>query len=193
MEREILLTGIGGQGVQLAAHVLARGAAREDRHVMLLGIFGGTMRGGPTDSTLVVGDAPIVAPPIVSRSWSALAMHHAFWEPVRRKLRPGAVVVLNASLFQGEVDRHEQRVFDVPATRIAADLGSPLGAALVLAGAYARVTDLVGIESLVEAMRDCLPPYRQQHLETNEKALRAGFVALPAGAAPAWTEAGRTA
>lgn len=179
--------------MQLAAQVLARAAAREDRHLMLLGTYGGTMRGGHTDSTLVVADAPIAAPPIVSRTWSALVMHHAFWEPVRRKLRPQAVVVLNASLFQGEVDRCEQRVFDVPATRIAAEIGSPLGASLVLAGAYARVTDLVGIGSLLEAMRECLPPYRRQHLESNEKALHAGFAALPPGAAPAWTDPGRAA
>ena len=58
MECEIMLSGIGGQGVQLGARVLAGAAAREDRHVMLLGTYGGTMRGGPTDSTLVVGDAP---------------------------------------------------------------------------------------------------------------------------------------
>lgn len=193
MERELLFTGIGGQGVQLAANVLARAAAREDRHVMLLGTYGGTMRGGPTDSTLVVGDEPLAAPPIVSRTWSALVMHHAFWEPARRKLRPRAVVVLNTSLFRGEVDRREQRVFDVPATQIATELGSPLGASLVLAGAYAQVTSLVGIASLVAAIRDCLPPYRLQHLEANEKALQAGFEALPAGAAPAWTEAGRVA
>ena len=190
MEREILLTGIGGQGVQLAAQILARAAAREDRHVMLLGTYGGTMRGGPTDSTLVVADAPIAAPPIVSRTWSALVMHHAFWEPVQRKLRSGAVVVLNASLFQGEVDRQQQRVFEVPATQIAAELGSPLGASLVLAGAYTRLTELVKIGSLIEALRDCLPPYRRQHLETNEQALQAGFEAVPAGVAPAWTEAG---
>ena len=190
MEREILLTGIGGLGVQLAAQILARAAVREDRHVMLLGTYGGTMRGGPTDSTLVVADAPIAAPPIVSRTWSALVMHHAFWEPVQRKLRSGAVVVLNASLFQGEVDRQQQRVFEVPATQIAAELGSPLGASLVLAGAYTRLTELVKIGSLIEALRDCLPPYRRQHLETNEQALQAGFEAVPAGAAPAWTEAG---
>ena len=117
-------------------------------------------------------------------------MHHAFWEPVQRKLRSGAVVVLNASLFQGEVDRQQQRVFEVPATQIAAELGSPLGASLVLAGAYTRLTELVKIGSLIEALRDCLPPYRRQHLETNEQALQAGFEAVPAGAAPAWTEAG---
>lgn len=188
MEREILLTGIGGQGVQLGAQVLARAAAREDRRVMLLGTYGGTMRGGPTDSTLVVADDAIAAPPIVSRAWSAIVMHHAFWEPQRAKLRPGAVVVLNASLFQGEIDRARHRVFDIEATRIATELGSPLAASLVLVAAYAALTGLVRVESLVEAMADSVPPYRRQHLEGNERALRAGFDAVAGPLAPAWAE-----
>ena len=67
MERELLITGIGGQGVQLAAQVLARAATLEGREVMYLGLYGGMMRGGNTDSTVVVADAPIIAPPVVSR------------------------------------------------------------------------------------------------------------------------------
>ena len=41
MEREILWTGIGGQGVQLAAQVFARAAVKEGRVVMMLGTYGG--------------------------------------------------------------------------------------------------------------------------------------------------------
>ena len=46
---------------------------------------------------------------------------------------------------------------------------------------------------LVEAMRAALPPYRRQHAEGNEAALRAGHAAAPAGAAPAWRSEGRAA
>jgi len=193
MEREILFTGVGGQGVQLAAQVLAQAAVREGRDVMLLGTYGGTMRGGNTDVSLVVGDAPIVSPPVVSRAWSAVLMHHAFWQPLRRKLRDGSVVLVNASLFEGQLDRQALRVFDVDATRIATEAGNALAASLALIGAYAAVTALVGVDTLVATMIDTLPPYRRQHAETNEKALRAGFAAAPAGAAPAWTGEGRAA
>jgi Pyruvate/2-oxoacid:ferredoxin oxidoreductase gamma subunit len=186
MERELVLTGVGGQGVQLAAQVLARAAVLEGRHVMLLGTYGGTMRGGNTDSTLVVADAPIATPPIVSRVWCAIAMHHRFWEPARAKLRTGSIVVVNHPVFAGEVDRARHRLFEVPAAEIAARIGEPLAAAMVLVGAHARITGLVGIEALVAGMRESLPPYRRQHAEANEKALRAGFAEAPPGAAPAW-------
>jgi 2-oxoglutarate ferredoxin oxidoreductase subunit gamma len=80
-------------------------------------------------------------------------------------------------------------VFEVPATAIAAELGSPLAASLVLAAAFAGLTRLVGIEALVEGMKQSVPPYRRQHLEANEKALRAGYERLPTGAAHAWEKA----
>ena len=51
MERELLLTGIGGQGVQLAAQVLARAAIAEGRSVQMFGSYGGMMRGGNTEAT----------------------------------------------------------------------------------------------------------------------------------------------
>ena len=126
MEREVLLTGIGGQGVQLAAQVLARAAAVEGRQVMLFGVYSGMMRGGNSDSTIVVADTDIQAPPLISHAWSAIVMHHKFWEPMVAKLRPGAVVLVNSSLFEGEVDREAHQVFDVPVTDMAADLGNSM-------------------------------------------------------------------
>ncbi len=189
MEREVFFTGIGGQGVQLAAQVLARAAAREGREVQMLGTYGGTMRGGNTDSTLVIADGPISAPPMVSRSWSALVMHHQFFEPMREKLRPHAVVMLNSSLFEGELERSAYRVFDVPATQLATELGGAMAASLVLVAAFARATGIVGLPALEAAMRESVPSYRKQHIAMNEQALRAGFEALPAGVAPAWSAA----
>src|SRR5881275_150632 len=99
MERELLLTGIGGQGVHLAAQVLARAATLEGRNVMLFGVYGGVMRGGNSDATVVVADGPVQAPPIVSHAWSALVLHPRYWEPLQHRLVPGAVVVVNSSLF----------------------------------------------------------------------------------------------
>src|SRR5690606_19821427 len=92
VERELMVTGIGGQGVQLATQVLARAAMAEGREVMLFGSYGGMMRGGNTDTTLVIADGPITAPPVVPSTWSAILMHHDYWHPVRARLRSGSVV-----------------------------------------------------------------------------------------------------
>lgn len=186
MEREVLFTGIGGQGVQLAAQVLARAAVLEGRQVMLLGTYGGSMRGGNTDATLVVGDSPISSPPIVSHAWALLAMHHQFFPALCGKLRAGSLLVANSTLFDAPLDRRAWRVFEVAATARATELGSAVVGAMVLIGAFARITGLVSLSSLEQAMRACVPSYRRQHVELNERALCAGFELAPGDAAPAW-------
>jgi 2-oxoglutarate ferredoxin oxidoreductase subunit gamma len=186
MEREVLLTGIGGQGVQLAATILARAAAREGRAVMTLGTYGGSMRGGNTDSTVIVADRAISSPPIVSRAWSAIAAHPGFWPALRAKLRPEGIAVWNADLFGPELEIGARTRVPVEATRIAQQIGSPLAASLVLLGAYVAATALVSLAAALAAMEESVPAYRREHLAKNTVALRAGFAAAPPGVAKAW-------
>jgi 2-oxoglutarate ferredoxin oxidoreductase subunit gamma len=189
MERELLVTGIGGQGVQLAAQVVARAATLEGREVLFFGLYGGMMRGGNTDSTVVVADAPIEAPPVVAQAWSAIGMHDEFWAPVERRLRPGGFVLVNDSTFAASV-RDDVTVRRVRATELATDAGNPLGGAMVMIGAYSALTGLVGIDALVAAMCASIPPYRRQHIDANERGLRIGFDAVARDAHPAWDEIG---
>jgi Pyruvate/2-oxoacid:ferredoxin oxidoreductase gamma subunit len=177
-ERELLITGIGGQGVQLAAQVLARAATLEGRDVMFFGVYGGMMRGGPTDSTVVVADGPIATPPVVSRAWSAIAMHDEHWAPIEPRLREHALVLVNDSTFAHDVVA-PVTVHRLAATELAAELGNPLGAAMVMIGAYAGHTGLVSLDALIEAMRASIPSYRTQHADANERTLRAGWDLLP--------------
>src|SRR5712691_6094708 len=186
MEREILLTGIGGQGVQLAAQVLAHAAILEGRHVLLFGVYGGAMRGMNTDGTVVVGDGPIQTPPIVSHAWSAMAMHDRYWAPVEPKLRDGSLVLVNDTTFDAAVDAGRLRVLRVPATELAASVGNELGGAMVMLGAFVALTGVVGVDAAVDAMRQSLPPYRKQHIAGNEAALRAGAAHVEPLGYPAW-------
>ncbi len=188
MEREIMLTGIGGQGVQLAAQVLARAATLEEREVLSLGTYGGTMRGGNTESVVVVGDSTIMTPPIVSRVWGALVLHTRFWEPVRAKLRPGSVLVVDAEHFE-EAPPAGVHLCPVPASVRAAEMGAPLTASLYLLGAFAAGTELIGLSALEAGMEQSLPPYRHQHLPKNLDALRAGFSEAPKDLPRAWATA----
>ncbi|MBV9411234.1 MAG: 2-oxoacid:acceptor oxidoreductase family protein [Acidimicrobiia bacterium] len=185
-ERELLLTGIGGQGVQLAAQVIARAGILEGRDVMLFGVYGGVMRGGNSDATVVIADAAVQAPPIVSHAWSAIALHPRYWEPLHARLVPDAVVVVNSSLFEEPVDL--PGVYEVPATEVATDeLGNPMAVSMVATGAYVALTELVALDSAITAMEESLPAYRRQHAAANADALRAGAALVEPLAAPAWS------
>jgi Pyruvate/2-oxoacid:ferredoxin oxidoreductase gamma subunit len=187
-EREVIVTGIGGQGVQLAAQVIAQAATLEGRNVQLFGVYGGMMRGGNTDASVVVGDGPIQAPPILSHAWSAIGMHDKFWAQIEPKLRPDGLVLVNDATFSTELDESRFHVLRVPASDIALSLGSELAGSMVMVGAYLTTTGLVGLDAAIEAMRASIPSYRTQHLTMNESALRAGCDAVEAGSFPAWAK-----
>lgn len=188
MEREVMWTGIGGQGVQLAAKVLALAATLEGREVMSLGTYGGTMRGGNTDATVVVADRAITVPPIVSKAWAAVVVHPRFADPVLPKLRAEGVLLVDGDLLEEPLGQTPATVETLAATTIARDAEAPKAAALVLLGAFARATGLVGADALASALAESLPPYRHQFLESNQRALDAGAQAVPAGSFPAWQE-----
>ena len=188
MERELVLTGIGGQGVQLAAQVLARAAIAEGRSAQMFGSYGGMMRGGNTEATLVIADGDIGAPPTVAETWSAIFMHHDFSEPTRAKLHSGSLVLVNTTVFEGSFG-DEYQVVDVPATDLAVDLGNIMTASMIMLGAYAAATGMVALDSLDAAVTASLPSYRSQHVARNVAAIRAGFEFAPRDLSPAWTGA----
>jgi Pyruvate/2-oxoacid:ferredoxin oxidoreductase gamma subunit len=188
VERELMMTGIGGQGIQLAAHLLARAALADGREVQLFGSYGGMMRGGETEATVIVADGPIESPPTISRTWSAIVMHHEHAEPTCRRLRPDGVVLVNSTVVGDRLaglGLGAATVVEVPATELAGEVGSLMAASMVMLGAYAAVTGLVGLGSLVSALPEALPSYRRQHVELNEAALRAGHDAATPNLAPA--------
>ncbi len=172
-EREVIITGIGGQGIQLMAKVLAQAAVRAGKQVMLFGIYGGMMRGGSSESTVVISDEAIQAPPIIPHSWSVLAMHPMGLADVAAKLRPGGVLLVNSTLVH-RVPRDDVRLLQMPATRMAEEAGNIMGAGMIALGAFCAATELVDHDTVVVAMCDCLPPHRQHLAEMNMKLLDQG-------------------
>ncbi len=126
----------------------------------------------------------------MSAAWSAVLMHHDFADPTLARLRPGSVVLINSTVARGLDLDDAWQVIEVPASDLAVEVGNVMTASMVMTGAYAAVTGLVRLESLVTALTVSLPSYRTQHADLNERALRLGWsssaaVAAP-GSVPAW-------
>jgi 2-oxoglutarate ferredoxin oxidoreductase subunit gamma len=174
--RDVIFTGIGGQGVQLCSKVLANAAVAAGRHVMLSSYFGGEMRGGRTEATVITRDRPVVdLPPIVPKVQAMIVLHPAFLADATPRLVAGPLIVTDAWAW---VDSSEPpppaRVVPVPAREIAADLGVPVAAGLALVGAFAELTGVADAESLAHATRALVPPHRAAALQANLAALVAG-------------------
>jgi 2-oxoglutarate ferredoxin oxidoreductase subunit gamma len=176
LEQEVLIAGIGGQGIQLVGKVLALAATLAGKHAMLAADYGGEMRGGPSQSTVVVGEAPLRALPIVPTVGAAIVMHDRFTGTVPERLRPGGLLLVNSSIVTADPEMvAAYACVDLPVIEIARDLGAPAAAGLVMLGAFAGLTAVAQVERLVDAMRVLLPPYRQQHAAANAQALEAGW------------------
>ncbi len=185
MEREILLSGIGGQGVQLAARSLATAAMREGRRVLMFGTYGGVMRGGDTDATIVIGDTSLLTPPVVDHAWAVLAMHHMSWTALRAKLRPQGFLLTDSNVFQASTG-HAGPSLAIPAIAMATEAGMPQAGSMVALGAFAAATGIVALETLLAIAEEVLPPYRRQFAEANRKALALGHGAVSAEICSAW-------
>jgi Pyruvate/2-oxoacid:ferredoxin oxidoreductase gamma subunit len=189
MQREVLLSGIGGQGVQLAASVIAHAALAEGRDVQLFGSYGGMMRGGNTEAALVMADDRVEAPPTVGDAWAAVVLHPDYAESVLTKVRTGGLVLRNSAVFEGPLERSDVEVVDVAATEIALEAGHVMAASMVMLGALSTLTGLVTLRALAAGIPACVPAYRQRHLEVNDRAVKAGARSVsPSGSRVAWPD-----
>ncbi len=168
------MTGIGGQGIQLIAKLLAQAAMREHRQVMMFGIFMGTIRGGSSESTVVVADREILTPPIVPHAWGVLAMHGAGLAKLAAKAEPGGVLLVNSSLVTKPPVWDGVRQIAVPATDLAKQAGQVMAAGMIALGAFAAATGIVRAESLQEALGEVLPAHRRKLIDANQRCLALG-------------------
>lgn len=178
--RDVIFTGIGGQGVQLCSKVLANAAVAAGRHVMLSSYFGGEMRGGRTEATVITRDQPVVdLPPIVPKLEAMIVLHPAFLADALPRLVAAPLIVTDAWAWEDPSSpAAPARVVPVAAREIAADLGAPVAAGLALVGAFAALTGVADDEALATATRQLVPPHRAAALEANLAALSAGAEAV---------------
>jgi 2-oxoglutarate ferredoxin oxidoreductase subunit gamma len=176
---EVIITGIGGQGIQLMAKTLALAATRGGLHAMLAAEFGGEMRGGPSQASVVVDDQRLRALPILPSTRSAIVMHRKHSAFALGRLVPGGLALVNSSVAD-PADIGDAQVVAIPALDIARAADAPNAAGFVMLGAYVTVRQTadagagVGVAALGDAMRELVPPYRAQHVAANLRALEAG-------------------
>jgi indolepyruvate ferredoxin oxidoreductase beta subunit len=163
MREQIVISGIGGQGVLFLTRVLAEAAVEMGLDAFTSETHGMAMRGGSVISHVKVG--PFASPLIrAGQADCGLFLHAGGLEVHREFLKPDGRLFINAETGGGDA---------IDATRLAREQGSPLIANLVLLGYALRQGGLFCGTGVMEAVIRRVSPAKQ--LETNLAGLRLGL------------------
>jgi indolepyruvate ferredoxin oxidoreductase beta subunit len=166
MKQQLIVSGIGGQGVLFLTRVIAQTAVDRGLPVLTAETHGMAQRGGTVLSTIKVG---AFASPLIRAGQADAGL--LLWEanlPVHRPLlKPGGPLFVNAE-EGGEGGR-------IDATGLARELGNPVLSNLILLGLAVNRQALFCTAAECEAAIRALAPAR--FVEQNLAAFRLGFTA----------------
>ena len=172
---ELVVAGLGGQGVLLATQLLVRAGLREYPHVCWFPTYATLVRGGDCEGTAILSDEPIHSP-LVYRPRALIIMSTGSLRSFSDRMGPGSLLILDNSLVPQWEGRDGVETVRVPATQRATELGSPQSANLLLLGVYLRKTGAVRIETAEATLRDRLTQEgKEAFLSKNLEALRFGY------------------
>jgi 2-oxoglutarate ferredoxin oxidoreductase subunit gamma len=172
---ELVMAGLGGQGVLLATQILIRAGMGEYPHVSWFPSYATLVRGGDCEGTAILADEPIHSPLIYSPDSMVIMSMYAL-ETFIDRIAPGSLLILDSSLITQAPDRDDVELVRVPATQQAADLGSSQAANLILLGVYLRKTGALGIGAIeAELNRTMVQENKEKTLPTNLAALKWGY------------------
>jgi len=161
---EIRIAGYGGQGVILAASVIGKAVAIfEGGYATMTQAFGPEARGGSSSAQVILSSDPILYP-YVSRPDILVVMSLEAYTKFAPQVKPGGILIVENELVQmGGVTLPEGvRVYGVPATRLAEELGRKVVLNIVMVGFFGAVTNLVDPDALRKAVEDSVPPAMQK-------------------------------
>lgn len=176
MQKELRLSGSGGQGVITAAIIFAEAATACGMNVAQSQSYGPEARGGASRSEVIISDAAIYHPH-VEHPGIVLAMTQAAADKYAGDLDDADGILIVDSELVPHVP-HAARVVSVPITTLAIEkLGKALFANIVALGAITRVADLVPLSAVEATVQNRVPPHT---VEQNMQALALGYEAAGA-------------
>ncbi len=165
----IRMSGLGGQGVVTAAHILGHAATMEGSESTVNPFFGAEKRLAPTESYVRISDADInergeILYPtvIVIFHPHVITLGKCYTMPFYQGLQNGGKIIINSDIVLDikEEDLEELRkknteIYYLPATQIAMEIGgTELSTNIAMLGGIMKVTGLVSLETLKNAISE---------------------------------------
>lgn len=166
-----MIGGFGGQGIILAGYILGKGASLFDKkNATHTQDYGPEARGGACRTQVVISDSRISYPYIDNPSVLAVMSQEAYakYSP---SMRQDTILLIDEDLVKPRKSKHT-RMFAIPATRVAQELGRVAVANIVMLGFMTAVSKVVSVEAMKKAVYDSVPKGTE---ELNMKAFDSGY------------------
>jgi len=188
MTRNVILAGVGGQGLLSIAAVLGEAARREGLNLKQAEVHGMAQRGGVVQSHVRFGPGPIHSD-LIREGTADLILSLEPMEALRYLpfLAQDGAMVTNSEPFENipdypELDSIHEEIRGLPnhrlvdAAALAKTAGSPRAANMVMLGAGSPYLELPE-EALITGIRSVFAGKSEEIVETNVRAFRLGRAA----------------
>jgi 2-oxoglutarate ferredoxin oxidoreductase subunit gamma len=172
---EIRIAGFGGQGVILSAVVLGKAASIfQNAFATMTQNFGPEARGGACSAQLVLSESPVLYP-YATRPDILVVMSQEAYTRFIPELKDGGTLIVEEDLVRVSDLKGEIKVYSIPATRIAEELGKRMVLNSVMVGFFTAVTKLLDPDAVRKAVADSVPAnFRDLNLKAFEKGFEYG-------------------
>ena len=179
---EIRISGFGGQGVILSAIVIGKaGCIFQNGYSTMTQAFGPEARGGACSAQVILSNEPILYP-YVTRPDILVTMSQEAYSLFSPNLKENGLLIIEQDLVRVENLPPGVRVYGVPATRLAEELGKRMVLNIVMVGFFAAVTNVLEPEAVRQAVADSVPEaFRELNLKAFDKGFEYGTKHLSSG------------
>ena len=174
MLEQCIFAGFGGQGTLLIGKFLACAGLMEGKEVTWLPSYGPEMRGGTANCSVVVSDKPIAAP-VISNPTAVIAMNLPSLDKYENTVVPGGMIFVDTTLIERKVRRTDVKVFYIPCTALAQQIGAPTLANMIMVGKFIRESGAVRYENLDAALKKVVSARHADLFDINLKAINPGY------------------
>jgi len=172
MRVEVRFAGFGGQGIIQSGIIVAAAACiHAGKKAVQTQSYGPESRGGACKSEVVISEDEIDFPKVVEPDVVVLMSQHAY-NDYAEDVKSQGTMILDPDMIPREKDLKNVRVYRVPATKIAEQLGRRIVANIVMIGAFTAITGLLDEEALRESIKENIPKGTE---ELNLAAFEKGF------------------
>ena len=157
MTTEIKFGGFGGQGVILAGSIIGRAASILDhKYATQTQSFGPEARGGACSTQVIISDDKILYP-YVTRPKVLVTLSQEACNRFLPEAADNATIIIEEDLVHPKGIKSGMKVFAIPATRFAEEIGPKMILNIVMVGFFTAITKLVSYKSVRETVKAAVP------------------------------------